>query len=54
MEIPARFFAPGAQPGEHWSALFYASLIHNFLQEIHAGGAANQGNFAQSARAGAN
>ena len=50
MDIPERFFAPGAQPGEHWSGLFYASLIHNFLQEIHDGGPANQGNFAQSAR----
>jgi predicted dehydrogenase len=50
MEIPKRFFAPGARPGEHWSALFYSNLIHNFLQEIHAGGPANQGNFAQSAR----
>jgi predicted dehydrogenase len=50
MEIPARFFPPGAQPGEHWSSLFYTNLVHNFMQEIHDGGPANQGNFAQGAR----
>jgi predicted dehydrogenase len=50
MEIPARFFPPGAQPGEHWSSLFYGNLVHNFLQEIHDGGSINQGNFAQGAR----
>lgn len=50
MEIPERFFPPGYQPGDTWDATFYGNLIHNFLEEITAGGAANQGNFAQSAR----
>jgi len=50
MEIPERFFPPGAQPGEHWSSLFYTNLVHNFMQEIHEGGPNSQGNFAQGAR----
>lgn len=49
-EIPARYFPPGHQPGDAWSAAFYGNLVHNFCQEIRDGGAANQGNFAQSAR----
>ncbi len=50
MEIPERFFPPGYQEGEPWPSLFYANLVHNFMQEIVAGGDENQGNFAQSAR----
>ena len=50
MEIPERFFAPGAQPDDHWSTAFYGCLVHNFMQEIVDGGDVNQGNFAQSAR----
>ncbi|MGE3278018.1 MAG: Gfo/Idh/MocA family protein [Vicinamibacterales bacterium] len=49
-EIPAKYFAPGAQPDDHWSTAFYGNLVHNFLQEILDGGETNQGNFAQSAR----
>lgn len=49
-EIPARFFPPGYQKGDTWDATFYGNLVHNFLQEIIAGGDTNQGNFAQSAR----
>src|SRR5436190_1543894 len=50
MEIPARFFPPGYTPGEPWPSLFYANLVHNFMQEITDGGEENQGNFAQSAK----
>jgi len=50
LDIPARFFPPGHVPGEDWAPLFYANLVHNFCEEIVAGGDANQGNFAQSAR----
>jgi predicted dehydrogenase len=50
VDIPDKFFPPGHQPGEPWSSLFYANLVHNFMQEIVSDGAENQGNFAQSAR----
>lgn len=50
MEIPNHFFPPGYRKGEPWSSLFYSNLIHNFCQEIVAGGETNQGNFAQSAK----
>jgi predicted dehydrogenase len=49
-EIPAKYFPPGADPKDHWSAAFYGNLVHNFCEEIVGGGTANQGNFAQSAR----
>ena len=50
VEIPAEYFPPGYIPGEPWPSLFYANLVHNFMQEITDGGEENQGNFAQSAR----
>ncbi len=50
VEIPAEYFPPGYTPGEPWPSLFYANLVHNFMQEITDGGEENQGNFAQSAR----
>lgn len=50
VDIPARFYPPGYTPGEPWPAMFYANLIHNFMEEIINGGEENQGNFAQSAR----
>jgi predicted dehydrogenase len=49
-EIPERYFAPGAQPDDHWSTAFYGNLVHNFCEEIVEGGDTNQGDFAQSAR----
>ncbi len=49
-EIPRKYFAPGAQPDDHWSTAFYGNLVHNFMEEIVAGGDVNQGDFAQSAR----
>ena len=49
-EIPAKYFPPGYVKGEPWRSLFYANLVHNFAQEIVAGGDENQGNFAQSAK----
>jgi len=49
-KIPDRYFPPGYQPGDAWSTAFYGNLVHNFCHEIVAGGPANQGNFAQSAR----
>jgi predicted dehydrogenase len=50
VEIPDRYFPPGYTPGESWPSLFYANLVHNFMEEIVSGGDENQGNFAQSAR----
>jgi predicted dehydrogenase len=49
-EIPDKYFPPGYQEGDPWDAAFYGNLVHNFCQEIIAGGEENQGNFAQSAR----
>jgi len=49
-EIPARYFPPGYEAGEPWSSAFYGNLVHNFCEEILAGGPVNQGDFAQSAR----
>jgi len=48
--IPDKFYPPGYQVGEPWPSMFYANLVHNFNEEIIAGGTENQGNFAQSAR----
>ncbi len=50
VDIPAEYFPPGYTPGEPWSSLFYANLVHDFMQEIVSGGDKNEGNFAQSAR----
>jgi len=50
MTIPDRFFPPGYQKGEPWPSLFYANLIHNFMEEIAGIRPDNQGNFAQSAK----
>jgi predicted dehydrogenase len=48
--IPAKYFPPGYEAADPWSAAFFGNLVHNFCQEILAGSLANQGNFAQSAR----
>jgi predicted dehydrogenase len=50
VEIPPSFFPPGYTPGEEWPSLFYANLVHNFMEEIASGSDDNQGNFAQSAK----
>lgn len=50
VDIPEKYFPPGYTPGESWPSLFYANLVHNFMEEIISGGEENQGNFAQSAR----
>jgi predicted dehydrogenase len=50
VEIPDEFFPPGHTPGEQWPSLFYANLIHNFMEEIVSGNDENQGDFAQSAK----
>lgn len=50
MKIPDAFFPPAYQDGQPWDMVFYAGLIHNFMQEIVDGGPENQGNFTQSAR----
>jgi predicted dehydrogenase len=51
VDIPDKYFPPGYTPGESWPSLFYANLVHNFMEEIVSGGdEENQGNFAQSAR----
>ncbi len=49
-DIPSRYFPPGYQDGDDWSAAFYGNLVHDFCCEIIADGPVNQGNFAQSAR----
>ena len=49
-EIPERFFPPAYRPTDPWDRVFFGNLIHNFCEEIMAGGETNQGNFAQSAR----
>ncbi len=48
--IPDSYYPPGYRPGEPWSAMFYANLVHNFMEEIVNYTDENQGNFAQSAR----
>jgi predicted dehydrogenase len=50
VDIPDKYFPHGYQPGEPWPSLFYANLLHNFMEEIVSGGPENQGDFAQSAR----
>lgn len=49
VEIPDRFYPPGYTPGEPWPSMFYANLVHNFMEEIATDSDENQGNFAQSA-----
>ena len=48
--IPDEYFPPGYSPGEPWPAMFYANLVHNFMEEIVSDSDENQGNFAQNAR----
>ncbi len=50
MKIPDTFFPPSYREGQSWDQVFYACLVHNFMQEIRDGGSVNQGNFTQSAR----
>ncbi len=50
MEIPEKFFPHGYRPGEPWPSLFYANLVHNFMEEVAGIRSENQGNFAQSAK----
>lgn len=49
LEIPQHFYPPNGHPRESWRSLFYANLIRDFVDEIHAGGARNQGNFEDGA-----
>jgi predicted dehydrogenase len=49
-QIPERYFAPGAQPDDHWSTAFYGNLVHDFCREIVSGSDHCQGDFAQGAR----
>ncbi|MBK9125775.1 MAG: Gfo/Idh/MocA family oxidoreductase [Chloroflexi bacterium] len=50
VDIPDSYFPPGYTPGEPWPSMYYANLVHNFMEEIVNGGDENQGNFAQSAK----
>jgi len=50
LEIPARLWHPGYTPADTWDTAYYGNLIHNFLEEILAGGSKNEGDFAQSAK----
>jgi predicted dehydrogenase len=47
--IPERFYPAGGHPRESWRSMFYANLIHDFVDEIRDGGERNQGNFADGA-----
>jgi predicted dehydrogenase len=49
LAIPERFYPSGGHPGESWRSLFYANLIHEFLDEILAGGTRNEASFADGA-----
>lgn len=49
-DIPQHYMPPGYRHGDNWGRVFYGNLVHNFCEEILAGGETNQGNFAQSAR----
>jgi predicted dehydrogenase len=46
-EVPERYFPEGGTSREPWPALFYSNLIKDFADEILAGDATNQGDFAQ-------
>lgn len=50
LEIPQKFYPVGGHPRESWRTLFYANLIHDFIDEIVSGGERNQGNFVDGAR----
>ena len=50
VDIPDRYYPPDYTRGEPWSSMFYANLVHNFMEEIVTDSDENQGNFAQSAR----
>jgi len=50
LEIPQKFYPSGGHPRESWRSLFYANLIKDFIDEIHAGGERNQGSFVDGAR----
>lgn len=50
LEVPREFFPPGYTPGEGWASMFYANLVHDFMEEIVSGEAGNRGDFADSAR----
>jgi predicted dehydrogenase len=43
--VPERFYPAGGHPREPWYTLFYANLIRDFLDELTAETARNQGNF---------
>jgi predicted dehydrogenase len=46
-EVPERYFPEGGTSREPWPSLFYSNLIKDFADEILAGDATNQGDFAQ-------
>jgi hypothetical protein len=45
LEIPKEFYPTGGHPRESWRTLFYANLIHDFIDEIIDGNSRNEGNF---------
>lgn len=49
VDIPDIYYPPGYTPGEPWPSMFYANLVHNFMEEIVNDTDVNEGNFAQSA-----
>jgi predicted dehydrogenase len=49
-EIPQHFYPVGGHPRELWRTLFYANLIHDFVDEIVENRAETQGDFADGAK----
>jgi predicted dehydrogenase len=50
IEVPAALYPPGGGARESWRTLFYANLIHSFIDEILADGSRNEGGFFEGAR----
>jgi predicted dehydrogenase len=49
LEVPTEFYPHGGSARESWRTLFYANLIHDFIDEIVSGGAGNTGDFGDGA-----
>jgi len=49
LEVPTEFYPNDGSARESWRTLFYANLIHDFIDEILSGGAGNTGDFGDGA-----
>ncbi|MGA2873081.1 MAG: Gfo/Idh/MocA family oxidoreductase [Candidatus Dormibacteria bacterium] len=50
LEVPARHFPPGYQPGHGWEETCYGNLIKSFVEEIAGVAPTNQGDFEAGAK----